>query len=89
MFSLGIIFNGERLNAFPLTRQGCPNPSFVLEVLTSETRKKKNIYIYIYTHTPTHTHTHTHILKEINPEFIGRSDDETEAPVLWPHDVKS
>ena len=76
MFSLGIIFNGERLNAFPLTRQGCPNPGFVLEVLTSETRKK---IVYIY----------TYILKEINPEFIGRSEDETEAPVFWPHDVKS
>ena len=21
--------------------------------------------------------------------FIGRTDDETEAPILWPHDVKS
>ena len=30
-----------------------------------------------------------HILKEINPEFTGRTDDETEAPVLWPPDAKS
>ena len=27
------------------------------------------------------------ILKEINPEFIGRTD--AEAPILWPPDVKS
>ena len=27
------------------------------------------------------------ILKEINPEFIGRA--EAEAPVLWPPDAKS
>ena len=31
------------------------------------------------------------ILKEINPEysFIGRTDAETEAPVLWPPNLKS
>ena len=29
------------------------------------------------------------ILKEINPEFIGRTAAEGEAPILWPPDVKS
>ena len=29
------------------------------------------------------------ILKEINPEFIGRTDAEAEAPILWPPDGKS
>ena len=29
------------------------------------------------------------ILKEINPIFIGRTDAEAEAPVLWPPDAKS
>ena len=30
------------------------------------------------------------ILKEINPpKFIGRTDAETEAPILWPPDAKS
>ena len=29
------------------------------------------------------------ILKGINPEFIGRTDAEAEAPTLWPHDAKS
>ena len=29
------------------------------------------------------------ILKEINPEFIGRTAAEAEAPILWPPDVKS
>ena len=30
------------------------------------------------------------ILKEINPEiFIGRTDAEAEAPILWPPDVKN
>jgi len=30
------------------------------------------------------------ILKEINPEyFIGRTDAEAEAPILWPPDAKS
>ena len=30
------------------------------------------------------------ILKEINPwKFLGRTDAETESPVLWPPDVKS
>ena len=30
------------------------------------------------------------ILKEINPEYsLGRTDAETEAPILWPPDVKS
>ena len=31
------------------------------------------------------------ILKEINPEsiFIGRTDAEDEAPIVWPSDVKS
>ena len=30
------------------------------------------------------------ILKEIGPEYsIGRTDDEAEAPVLWPSDMKS
>ena len=29
------------------------------------------------------------ILKEIKPIFIGRTDAESEAPILWPPDVKS
>ena len=31
------------------------------------------------------------ILKEINPEsiFIGRTDAQDEAPIVWPSDVKS
>ena len=29
------------------------------------------------------------ILKEISPEFIGRTDAEAEAPILWSPDVKS
>ena len=29
------------------------------------------------------------ILKEINPEFIGRTAAEGEALILWPPDVKS
>ena len=29
------------------------------------------------------------ILKEISPEFIGRTDVEAETPILWPPDVKS
>ena len=29
------------------------------------------------------------ILKEISPVFIGRTDAEAEAPILWPPDVKS
>ena len=29
------------------------------------------------------------ILKEINPIFIGRTDAEAEASILWPPDVKS
>ena len=29
------------------------------------------------------------ILKEINPEFIGRTDAEAETPILWPRHGKS
>ena len=29
------------------------------------------------------------ILKEINPVFIGRTDAEPEAPILWPPDAKN
>ena len=29
------------------------------------------------------------ILKEISPDFIGRTDAEAEAPILWPPDMKS
>ena len=29
------------------------------------------------------------ILKEISPVYIGRTDAETEAPILWPPDAKS
>ena len=29
------------------------------------------------------------ILKEINSIFIGKTDAEVEAPILWPPDVKS
>ena len=29
------------------------------------------------------------ILKEINPELIGRTDAEAETPILWPSDVKN
>ena len=29
------------------------------------------------------------ILKEINPEYSGRTDAEAEAPILWPPDAKS
>ena len=29
------------------------------------------------------------ILKEINPEFIGRTDADVEAPILWPPDAKN
>ena len=30
------------------------------------------------------------LLKEINPEYsIGKTDDEGEAPILWPPDGKS
>ena len=29
------------------------------------------------------------ILKEINPEFIGRTDAEAETPILWPRDAKN
>ena len=29
------------------------------------------------------------ILKEINPEFTGRTDAEAEAPILWSPDAKS
>ena len=29
------------------------------------------------------------ILKEINPEYLGRTDAEAEAPIPWPPDVKS
>ena len=29
------------------------------------------------------------ILKEINPDYSLKTDDETEAPVLWPPDMKS
>ena len=29
------------------------------------------------------------ILKEISPEFTGRTDAEAEAPILWPPDVKN
>ena len=28
------------------------------------------------------------VLKEINPEFIGRTDAEAEAPILWPPDAR-
>ena len=28
-------------------------------------------------------------LKEINPEFIGRTDFEAETPILWPPDAKN
>ena len=28
------------------------------------------------------------ILKEINPEYSGRTDSEAEAPILWPPDAK-
>ena len=28
-------------------------------------------------------------LKEINPEYSGRTDAEAETPILWPPDVKS
>ena len=29
------------------------------------------------------------ILKEISPEYFGRTHAETETPILWPHDVKN
>ena len=29
------------------------------------------------------------VLKEINPEFIGRTDADVEAPILWPPDAKN
>ena len=29
------------------------------------------------------------ILKEISPEYIGRTNAEAETPILWPPDVKS
>ena len=29
------------------------------------------------------------ILKEISPEFIGRTDAEAETPILWPPDEKN
>ena len=29
------------------------------------------------------------ILKEINPEYSGRTDSEAEAPILWPPDANS
>jgi len=29
------------------------------------------------------------ILKEISPDFIGRTDAEAETPILWPPDAKS
>ena len=29
------------------------------------------------------------ILKEMNPELIGRTDAEAEAPILWPPETKS
>ena len=29
------------------------------------------------------------ILKEISPIFIGRTNAEAEAPILWPPDVKT
>ena len=29
------------------------------------------------------------VLKEINPEYSGRTDVETEAPIFWPPDVTS
>ena len=29
------------------------------------------------------------ILKEINSEFIGKTDAEAEAPIPWPPDAKS
>ena len=29
------------------------------------------------------------ILKEINPEYSGRTNAEAEAPILWPPDAKS
>ena len=29
------------------------------------------------------------ILRETNQLFIGRTDDEPEAPILWPNDAKS
>ena len=51
-----IIFNGEKLKAFPLksgTRQGCPlSPllfNIVLEVLASAIREEKDIQWYIWT----------------------------------------
>ena len=28
------------------------------------------------------------ILKEINPDYIGRTDAKAEATILWPPDVK-
>ena len=46
-----------------------------------------------YTHTHTHTHTFIHAtcLLSCNQPwiFIGRTDAEAEAPILWPPDVKS
>ena len=27
------------------------------------------------------------ILREISPEFIGKTDAEAEVPILWPHDA--
>ena len=29
------------------------------------------------------------ILKEINPEYIGRTDAKAETPILWPPDTKN
>ena len=37
----------------------------------------------------TATKSNQSIPKKINPEFIGRTDTEAEAPILWPFDVKN
>ena len=29
------------------------------------------------------------ILKEISPEFLGRTDAEAETPIFWPPDMKN
>ena len=52
-----------------------------------------------YTHRTMHKtvcgFVHSHIPKGVNPKenqswiFIGRTDDEAEAPILWPPDVKN
>ena len=73
---------------FPVVMYGCE--SWTIKKAQCQRTDAFKLYWRRFLRVPwTSVRSNPSILKEINPEYLGRTHAEAEAPIPWPPDVKS